>query len=245
MKQIILFLMIPFIGFSQHTRKVFVETGISTFKPFVKEERVFGNLDYQYSADLKNTYKTTSGFFVKCGIEILPKTEKKFSITVPLSIGYKEFNKKRETEGWAYGCFSSFNGIEKSQISSKSASVMFGPKFNFNTEKFIIYAAININADLFFQNTETSEYKPINSETYSYSKSSQPYINDFVISTSLQLGLDYKISSRWTLGLSTNCYFFNFNPIIYGDKLNTNLFNIGYGKQSLFICSGIRAGYAF
>lgn len=245
MKQIILFLMIPFIGFSQHTRKVFVETGISTFKPFVKEERVFGNADYQYSANLKNTYKTTSGFFVKCGIEILPKTEKKFSITVPLSLGYKEFNKKRETEGWAYGCFSSFNGIERSQISSKSASVMFGPKFNFNIEKIIIYTAININADLFFQNTETSEYKSINSETYSYSKSSQPYINDFVISTSLQIGLDYKISSRWALGLSTDCYFFNFNPIIHGDKLNTNLFNLGYGKQSLFICSGIRAGYAF
>ena len=111
--------MIPFIGFSQHTRKVFVETGISTFKPFVKEERVFGNADYQYSANLKNTYKTTSGFFVKCGIEILPKTEKKFSITVPLSIGYKEFNKKIVKEGYAYGCFLSFNGTEKSQIIDK------------------------------------------------------------------------------------------------------------------------------
>lgn len=237
--------MIPFIGFSQHTRKVFVETGISTFKPFVKEERVFGNADYQYSANLKNTYKTTSGFFVKCGIEILPKTEKKFSITVPLSIGYKEFNKKIVKEGYAYGCFLSFNGTEKSQISSKSSSIMVGPKFNFDTEKIIGYAAININADLFFQHTETSEYKSINSETYSYSKSSEPYINDFVISTSLQLGIDYKISNRWALGLSTDCYFFNFNPLIYKDKLNTKLFNLGYGKQSLFICSGIRAGYAF
>lgn len=245
MKQIILFLMIPFTGFSQHTRKVFVETGISTFKPFVKEERVFGNADYQYSANLKNTYKTTSGFFVKCGIEILPKTEKKFSITVPLSIGYKEFNKKIVKEGYAYGCFLSFNGTEKSQISSKSSSIMVGPKFNFDTEKIIGYAAININADLFFQHTETSEYKSINSETYSYSKSSEPYINDFVISTSLQLGIDYKISNRWALGLSTDCYFFNFNPLIYKDKLNTKLFNLGYGKQSLFICSGIRAGYAF
>ena len=122
---------------------------------------------------------------------------------------------------------------------------MVGPKFNFDTEKIIGYAAININADLFFQHTETSEYKSINSETYSYSKSSEPYINDFVISTSLQLGIDYKISNRWALGLSTDCYFFNFNPLIYKDKLNTKLFNLGYGKQSLFICSGIRAGYAF
>ncbi len=245
MRTIILFLIIPFLGFSQHTRKVFVETGVSTFKPFVKEERVFGNADYQYSADLKNTYKTTSGFFIKCGIEMLPKTERRFNVTVPMSIGYKEFNKKIIKEGYANGCFSSFNGIEKSRLSSKSASIIIGPKFNFNAEKFAVFTAININADLFFMNTETSEYKSSNAEIYKYSKSNQPHINDFTLCASLQLGFDYKLSSRWTLGLSTDCYFFNFNPIINGDKLNAQLFNLGYGKQSLFICSGIRAGYNF
>lgn len=245
MRTIILFLIIPFISFSQHTKKVFVETGVSTFNPSVKQERVVSNMQTMGSSDITYTYKISPGFFIKCGIEIQSKKERKFKVTVPVSIGYKEFNKKVISEGYAYGCFTYFNGTKKSQISSKAASIIIGPKFNFNTEKFIVYTAININADLFFQHTETSEYKSINSEIYSYSKSSHPNINDFVISTSLQLGLDYKLSSRWTLGLSTDCYFYNFNPIINGYKLNTQLFNLGYSKQSLFICSGIRAGYSF
>lgn len=245
MRNFLLILIIPFTSFGQHTKKLFIETGVSTFKPFVKEARDFGNADFQYSADLKSTYKTTSGFFIKCGIEFLSKKERKFNVTVPMSIGYKEFNKNSVTEGWAIGCFSSFNGLEKSQISSKSASIMIGPKFNFNLEKFIVFAALNINTDLFFHTIETSEYKPINAETYSYSKSSQSQFNDLAFNTSLQLGFDYKLSSRFTLGLSSDCYFFNLNPIINGDKLNTKLFNVEYGKQSLFICSGIRAGYNF
>ena len=93
MKYLLLVFLIPIIGFSQNTRKVFVESGVTSFIPFVKEERSYGNFENQYFRDLKYTYKTTPGYFIKCGIEILPKTERRFTVTVPLSIGYKEFNK--------------------------------------------------------------------------------------------------------------------------------------------------------
>lgn len=245
MKKIFFIILIPFIGFSQNTRKVFVETGVSTFKPFVTEERKISNAEYLGSSNLKYTYKTTQGFFIKCGIEILHKTEKKFNITVPMSIGYKEFNKLIIQEGYAYGCFSNFNGTQKSRISSKCASVMVGPKLNFNTRKMIVFTELNVNADLFFLNSETIEYKPINSETYKYNNSTPAHVSDFTISTSLQLGVDYKVSSKLTLGISCDSYFFNFNPLINGDTSNSILFNNGYGKQSLFICTGIRAAYSF
>lgn len=245
MKNIILLLIIPIISFSQNTRKVFVETGVSTFKPFVKEERIITGAEYQGSSDLKYTYKTTPGFFIKCGIEIQSKKERKFNITVPMSIGYKEFNKKVISDGYSYGCFSSFNGIEKRQTSSRAASIIISPKFNFNAEKLTVFTAINVNADLFFMYSESIEYKSTNGEIYSYYNSSKPIYNDFSLCASLQLGFDYRLSSRWTLGLSSDCYFYNFNPIIHGDKLNIQLFNLGHSKQSLFICSGIRAGYNF
>lgn len=244
MKKIFCIILIPFIGFSQNTRKVFVETGVSTFKPFVAEERIVSS-EYQNASDLKYTYKTTQGFFIKCGVEILHKTEKKFNVTVPMSIGYKEFNKIIVQEGYAYGCFSKFNGIQTSHISSNCASMMIGPKFNFNAKKIIVFTALNVNADLFFLNSETTEYKSINSETYSYNNSTPAHISDFTISTSLQLGVDYKVSNRLTLGVSCDNYFFNFNPLISGNTSNSILFNIGYGKQSLYTCSGIRAAYSF
>lgn len=245
MKKIFFIILIPFISFSQNTRKVYVETGVSTFKPFVTEERKISNSEYLGSSNLKYTYKTTQGFFIKCGIEILHKTEKKFNITVPMSIGYKEFNKLIIQEGYAYGCFSDFNGTQTSRISSKCASVIVGPKFNFNTKKMIVFTALNVNADLFFLNSETIEYKPINSETYKHNNSTPAHVNDFTISTSLQLGVDYKVSSKLTLGVSCDNYFFNFNPLINGNTSNSLLFNNGYGKQSLYTCSGIRAAYSF
>ena len=79
MRKIFFIILIPFISFSQNTRKVFVETGISAFKPFVKEEIIISNMEYLGNSDLKYTYKTTLGFFIKCGVEILPKTERKFT----------------------------------------------------------------------------------------------------------------------------------------------------------------------
>lgn len=244
MRHLLLVLCIPFIGFSQQTEKVFFESGVSIFNPVVKEERMITDIQGVGDSDLKYTYKTTPGFFIKCGIEVSAKTQRKFSITVPMSIGYKAFNKETIKEGYAYGCFLNFNGIEKSQTTSKSASIMIGPKFNYHLRAFTVFTAININADLFFMNTEKTEYRSVNSEIYSYTKS-QPEINDFRINLSLQLGFDYNVSKQWTLGLSADCYFYNLSPLINNDKLNTKLFNIGYGKQSLFICSGIRAGYTF
>ena len=245
MKTIFFILVIPFIGFSQNTRKVYIETGVSTFKPFVKEERKISNAEYLGSSNLKHTYKTTQGFFIKCGIEILHKTEKKFNITLPMSVGYKEFNKLNIQEGYAYGCFSDFNGTQTSRISSKCASIMVGSKFNFNIKKIIVYTSLNVNADLFFLNSETIEYKPVNSETYTYNNSTPAQINDFIVSASIQIGVDYKISNRLTLGISCDNYFLNFNPLINGDTSNSILFNNGYGKQSLYTCSGIRAAYSF
>ncbi|MBA4240776.1 MAG: hypothetical protein C0448_08615 [Sphingobacteriaceae bacterium] len=244
MKKIFFIILIPFIGFSQNTRKVFVETGVSTFKPFVAEERIVSS-EYQNASDLKYTYKTTQGFFIKCGVEILHKTEKKFNVTVPMSIGYKEFNKIIVQEGYAYGCFSNFNGTQTSRTSSNCASIMIGPKFNFNTKKITVFTALNVNADLFFLDSETTEYKPINSETYTYNSSTPAHVSDFTVSTSLQLGVDYKVSSRLTLGVSCDNYFFNFNSLINGNTSNSILFNNGYGKQSLYTCSGIRAAYSF
>ncbi|HRG02409.1 MAG TPA: hypothetical protein PKZ75_14925 [Bacteroidia bacterium] len=245
MKHIVLFLLIPFVAFAQETEKVFFESGVSIFSPFAKNERVISDMEYQGSSDLKYTYKTAPGFFIKCGIEVFPKTQRKFSVTVPISIGYKEFNQKFVKEGYSYGCFSNFNGKEKSQISSKVASIMIGPKFNFDIKSITVFCALNLNADLVFLHKETIVYKTVTSETYNSSKSSQPQINDFKINSSLQLAFDYKISDQWSLGLSADSYFYNLTPIINNDKQNSNLFNIGYGKQSLFICSGIRAGYSF
>jgi len=243
MKYLLLVFLIPIIGFSQNTRKVFVESGVTSFIPFVKEERSYGNFENQYFRDLKYTYKTTPGYFIKCGIEILPKTERRFTVTVPLSIGYKEFNKDMVTTGYAIGCFSYFNGTEKNHTSSKAASLMIGPKFNFSAKKLTVFTVININTDLFFLSSESYEYKSINGETYRHFNSSAPHVNDLVFSTSLQLGFDYKMSSRWSAGFSSDCYFLN--PIINSDKLNSTLFNFGYSQQSTFVCIGIRVGYHF
>lgn len=244
MKKVFFIILIPFIGFSQNTKKVFVESGISTFNPFVKEERVISS-EYQSVSDLKYTYKTTQGFFIKCGIEILRKTEKKFTITVPISMGYKEINKLITKEGYSLGCFSNFNGTQTNRTSSNCASIMIGPKFNFDAKKITAFMALTINADLFFLNSETIEYKPINSETYTYNNSTPDHISDFTVSASLQIGVDYKVSNRLMFGVSCDNYFFNFNPLINGDKSNNILFNNGYGRQSLYTCSGIRAAYRF
>jgi hypothetical protein len=135
--------------------------------------------------------------------------------------------------------------VQNTQSSSKSASLAFGPKFNFKANKFTVFTAINFNADLFFLNSENSEYKPINGETYKRSNLSDPRINDLIFSTSMQLGFEYKVSDRWSVGLSSDCYVLNLETLASGNKLNTALFDFGYGKQSLFICTGIRAGYSF
>jgi hypothetical protein len=243
-KQVVLnslILFLPCFLFSQN-RMFYVETGVTSFVPFKNNETIINNYDYYFS-NINYSYKSTPGFFAKVGIEIINNPNKNFWISVPMNISYKEFNKQVVSEGTAFGCFTSFDGKQITSSSNKSACISIGPKFNLKCKKITTSASLNFNSDIFFLYTENSYYKPkVGSEVKTQYKGDSK-INDFMFSTSIQFSVTYQISKFWNVGLTNDIYLYNFNSLINGDK--TNFFNIGYGRQSVYFCSGIRTSYEF
>src|SRR4051812_14897640 len=109
MKNIFLLLIIPFLGFSQSEKKIFIESGVSIFKPF-KNQGIKNETQL-----LKYTYKTTQSFYCRVGFETIPETEKLWSLSLPFSLGYREQKISVIREGTAL-YYS--DGIERYDITS-------------------------------------------------------------------------------------------------------------------------------
>lgn len=234
---------LPCFLFAQN-RMLYVETGAASFAPFKNKETIIDNSQYYFS-NMNYTYKIKPGFFAKIGFEIINNPNKNFWISVPMSVGYKEFNKQITAEGIAFGCFTSFDGKQITSASNKSMCISIGPKFNVKCKNITTSASLNFNSDVFFLYTENSYYKPkVGSEVKTQYKGDGT-VNDFMFSTSIQFSVMYQVSKFWNVGLTNDIYLYNFNPLINGDKKNNKLFNIGYGNQSIYFCSGIRTSYKF
>ncbi len=248
MRILLLLILIPFIGFAQTKRTIFIESGISVYKPFVKhttDDSYSTNSEGDYSSDLKSTYKTTGSFYMKGGLEIGSAKTKRFRVTFPVSFGYRKLKTEITTEGSAYGCFTAFNGKQITTISTESACLQFGPKFNFNVKRFTIFTALNFNYDLIFQNQESNNYNGNVTKLHRGFKVESLQGNDITLNASLQLGFSYKVNDRFNIGFSTDTYFCRLNTLLESPKQTPYFFNFGYGKRSAVINCGVRVGYSF
>lgn len=242
MRNILLVILIPFFSFSQNTRKLFVEIGTTINSPFQKYE--FNSYkNYQSSTSYYSKLYNTTGSYTKLGIDMKPEKGKRFYVTVPLFIAYKEFIQKIVTEFLISDIVSTHNFTQELKATSKSITLSIGPKFNFETKRIIYFGSINLNADIEFMNSSVINFKDESGTQHAstYKATSK----DLMYSSSLQIGVSYKISEKWEIGVSGESYFYNFNPLIYGDKENNKVFNTGYGDRSSIFCAGVRGSYNF
>lgn len=243
MRIFILLSILPILSFAQSKKTIFLESGTSVYTPFQKQS--FERSDIEtYNSDLTYTYKTTPGFYIKAGVELGPKTPKRFNVTIPVSIGYKAFNTETVKTGSSSGCFTSFYGIQSTKTTDKYASLMIGPKFNFNMKRFTIYTALNMNVDLFLNSKSTiatnNESIRIVQEDF---KIESVRSDDISFNSSLKIGADYRLTEHFQVGVSVDAYFSRLNNLI--DKSGPYFFNYNYGKRSSIINGGVKLAYNF
>ena len=248
MRTLFLLLIFPAITFAQKNKTIFLESGSTIYTPFMKNSRNIAYTSYDCVGDgnsnFNYTYKTTPGFYIKAGLEIGQKTSKRFNVTVPVSIGYKEFNTEVIKSGSSYGWLAYFNGTETTKTTSGYGSVMIGPKFNFNFKKFTFFSALNMNIDLFLNSKRTitanEEYVKVISEDF---KVESLKVDDISFNSSLQIGADYRLTEHFQMGVSIDAYFSRLNNMM--DKNGPYFFNYNYGKRSSIINGGVKLGYNF
>lgn len=242
MRYILLVILIPFFSFSQNTRKLFIETGTTINSPFQKYE--FNSYkNYQSTMSYYSKFYNAVGVYSKLGIDIKPEKGKRFYVTVPLFLAYKELHQKIVTNIVINDNISTHNLTQELKATSKSITLSIGPKFNFETKRIIYFGSVNLNADIIFMNSSVINFKDESGtqRVSTYETTSK----DMMYSSSLQIGVNYKISEKWEIGISGESYFYNFNPLINGEKENDKLFNTGYGKRSSIFCAGLRGSYKF
>ena len=243
MKIFSLLLILPAIAFSQNSKTVVLKSG-TTLHTLFNNPSGKSNTTGTYTQDLNYSYKTNPGFYLSAGIETGVNRAKRFNVTVPMSIGFKEFKTELTTSGTANGCFLCFYGTETKQSTGRYGSLMAGPKFNFNFQRLSIYTAINANVDIFLYGETKTTYNNVPREVNTDFKIEGMKSEDVNLNSGLEIGVDYPITDHLQVGVSAEAYFSRLNNLMLGT--GPYLFNYSdYQTRSSMLFCGVRLGYNF
>lgn len=252
---LLVILAFPFVLISQNKLIVFVEAGNSINQSFYPTENVSGKLYYDCTTgggdgSYGNYYtiisRTTEiSYYSRIGIETSIIRKKHFSFSIPFALGYRKQkeNYTSNIEEIYYYNDRFYRYSSKTQNNSEIFGLIFGPKATMGFKNWSFFTSINMNTNLFFNSKSTTT---INRDFGSYRIVSSGEDNGITFNVSLQNGLLFNVSSKLSIGLTGDIFFYNFDPnVIQYNKKDNHFFNLGYGTNSTIINTGIRLQYSF
>lgn len=262
-KGFIAFLLFPVFLFSQKEKFLFFESGASTFVPFDNPYKSSGTVygwAFEQPPPIIGYYNATTkfdlspSFYCKAGVEFSIFKKRKFGLSIPLIIGFREqkFKYTTDFEQFYYGSSSIDKYQETTLIKEDCVSFIFGLKVTYDFNKFSLFTSVLFNSDLFYS------YKYLSVENgYFDGRVQFGRLNRFLFNISLQNGITYNINARLGIGFTCDVFLFNLNSFDSHGKSYQHFFNSNYrdllypypinppSYLSSIINTGIRLQYKF
>lgn len=229
------FLLAGLVAFSQTNRSLYLETGPSVYMPLQHQEHVvINNTGGYYGADYILTNKTMAGINLNIGFEQRVAGKGTLFLSLPFAFGYRNQIEKMERNGYYYGDFVAFKGIEHIEYNTQLAGLSVGAKLNYGSRKTSCFLGAVFHNELAFKQTQYYHSIPENGlSDYRSVNSSDGNTDDFRINLSLQAGFMYRVEQNWSLGLSLDCYMYNLTEGINRLSNYNGIFNLSNtGKVS-------------